>query len=91
MKEWRITGEEAILAVVISLLGAAGAQPEQSLSTAAFRQLTSRVGQWIAVYWDRRKGAGSTPRRLVAPAAKALTAGGSHSCQRGELICPNQW
>ena len=40
------------LAGVINLLGAAGAQPEQSPSTAAFRQLTSRVGQWIAVYWD---------------------------------------
>jgi hypothetical protein len=80
------------LAGVISLLGAAGAQPEQSPSTAAFRQLTSRVGQWIAsVLGLRRKGAGSTPQRLVPPAAKALTAGGSHSGQRGELICPNQW
>ena len=79
------------LAGVISLLGAAGAQPEQSPSTAAFRQLTSRVGQWIAVYWTAKERCWVNPSETGAPAAKALTAGGSHSCQRGELICPNQW
>jgi hypothetical protein len=79
------------LAGVISLLGAAGAQPEQSPSTAAFRQITSRVGQWIAVYWDCEGKVLGPLGDWVAPAAKALTAGGSHSGQRGELICPNQW